>query len=175
MMPLNDRAARGFADRLANDAAADGLSPIAGRRFATFLLSDRPQSLDALAAALGVSKASVSTEARHLFERGIVERVSVAGDRRDYYELAPDFFAQVIRSRVARWRRIQQLIDEVRTSQSEPSARVRSRFASIDEIQSFVVDRVDEALAAWDSRGRKLPKPAAKSAPKARVRRSRGA
>src|SRR6185437_12880307 len=105
MMPLNDRAARGFADRLANHAAADGLSPIAGRLFATFLLSDRPQSLDALAAALGVSKASVSTEARHLFERGIVERVSVAGDRRDYYELAPDFFAQVIRARVARWPR----------------------------------------------------------------------
>ena len=47
MTLLTDRAARGFADRLANAAAADGLSPIAGRLFAVFLLSDQPQSLDA--------------------------------------------------------------------------------------------------------------------------------
>lgn len=151
----------------------DGMSPIAGRLFALLILSDEPRSLDDLAVELEVSKASVSTDARRLLERGIVERVTRAGDRRDYYELAPDFFAQVIRSRVARWRRIQQLIAEVRVSPSEPSARVRSRFASIDEIQSFVVDRVDEALSAWDSRGKK-PAKVTKSATKTKVRRARG-
>jgi DNA-binding transcriptional regulator GbsR (MarR family) len=166
-----DRAQRTFVDRMGQSTEMDGMSPIAGRLFAVLLLSDEPRSLDELAETLEVSKASVSTDARRLLERGIVERVTHAGDRRDYYELAGDFFAQVIRSRVARWRRIQQLIDEVRTSQSEPSAQVRSRFASIDEIQSFVVERVDEALAAWDSRGRKP----AKAATKSKVRRGKGA
>jgi DNA-binding transcriptional regulator GbsR (MarR family) len=157
MTTLNDRAARGFADRLANAAAADGLSPIAGRLFATFLLSDHPQSLDALAATLGVSKASVSTEARHLFERGIVERVSVAGDRRDYYELAPDFFAQVIRARVARWRRIQRLVADMRESSPALSAAVRDRFASIDDIHDAVVPEIEAALDRWERATRAKP------------------
>jgi DNA-binding transcriptional regulator GbsR (MarR family) len=69
-----DRAQRLFIDRLGDAAEADGLSPIAGRLFALLMLAPEPQSLDDLAAALGVSKASVSTDARRLLERGIVER-----------------------------------------------------------------------------------------------------
>src|SRR5437016_3994628 len=111
-----DRPRRTFVDRMGHAAEADGLSPIAGRLFATLLLSDEPRSLDELAAALGVSKASVSTDARRLLERGVVERASKPGDRRDYYELAPDFYAQTVRSRLARWRRMQQLVGVVRES-----------------------------------------------------------
>jgi DNA-binding transcriptional regulator GbsR (MarR family) len=150
-----DRAEREFVDRMGHAAEADGMSPIAGRLFAQLLLSDTPQSLDELADQLGVSKASVSTDARRLLERGIVERVSRSGDRRDYYELAPDFFAQVIRSRVARWRRIQQLIGSMRDTPGHVSPVVRERMASIDDIQAFVVDRMDDALAAWEQRSRK--------------------
>lgn len=163
-----DRTQRIFLDRMGQSTEMDGMSPIAGRLFALLILSDGPRSLDELAEALEVSKASVSTDARRLLERGIVERSTRAGDRRDYYELAPDFFAQVIRSRVARWRRIQQLISDVRATPSDFSPAVRSRFASIDEIQSFVVDKVDEALAAWERQSRK-------QTTKARPRRARSA
>ena len=102
-----------FVDRMGHGAESDGLSPIAGRLFGLLLISEAPLSLDDLAEALGVSKASISTEARRLLDRGIVERVSARGDRRDYYELAPDFFAQVIRSRVARWRKLHDLVNRV--------------------------------------------------------------
>jgi DNA-binding transcriptional regulator GbsR (MarR family) len=155
-----DRAQQVFVDKMGQAAEMDGMSPIAGRLFAVLLLSEKPRSLDELAEALGVSKASVSTDARRLLERGTVERVSHPGDRRDYYELAPDFFAKVIRTRVARWRRIQQLVGTVRETPGDLPPAVRERFASIDEIHSFVVDRVDAALTAWERRERK---PAAKS------------
>ena len=102
-------AAKTFIDRMGHAAESDGFSPIAGRLFGVLLLSAEPLSLDELAETLGVSKASVSTDARRLLERGIVERVSRPGDRRDYYELAPDFFAQIIRSRISRWRRLHDL------------------------------------------------------------------
>jgi DNA-binding transcriptional regulator GbsR (MarR family) len=163
-----DRTHRIFLDRMGQSTEMDGMSPIAGRLFALLILSDEPRSLDELAEALEVSKASVSTDARRLLERGIVERSTRPGDRRDYYALAPDFFAQVIRSRVSRWRRIQQLITDVRATQTDFSPAVRSRFTSIDEIQSFVVDKVDEALAAWERQSRK-------QATKARPRRARSA
>ena len=139
-----------FIDRLGDAAEADGLSPIAGRLFALLMLAAEPQSLDELAASLGVSKASVSTDARRLLDRGIVERTRRTGDRRDFYELAPDFFARVIRARVARWRRIQQLVDEVRAdAQALPDA-ARERFDAVDSMQTAVIDRVDNALAEWE-------------------------
>jgi DNA-binding transcriptional regulator GbsR (MarR family) len=167
-----NRAGRRFADQMGHAAAADGLSPIAGRLFATLMLSDEPKSLDALADELGVSKASVSTDARRLFERGIVERVTVAGDRRDYYELAPDFFAQVIRARVGRWRRIQNLVGAMRESVPGLSPLVRQRFASIDEIQTSVVDRIDLALTEWERVAHRRAAAARSDAKPARRRRS---
>lgn len=150
-----DRAQRMFIDRLGDAAEADGLSPIAGRLFALLMLAAEPQSLDELAEALGVSKASVSTDARRLLDRGIVERTRRTGDRRDFYELTPDFFARVIRARVARWRRIQQLVDDVRVDSTALSSAANERFDAVDAMQSAVIDRVDEALAEWEREAQK--------------------
>ena len=144
-----------FIDRLGDAAEADGLSPIAGRLFALLMLAAEPQSLEELADGLGVSKASVSTDARRLLERGIVERTRRTGDRRDFYELAPDFFARVIRARVARWRRIQQLVDEVRVDSSALAPAASERFEAVEAIQTSVIDRVDEALAEWEREAQK--------------------
>jgi DNA-binding transcriptional regulator GbsR (MarR family) len=157
-----------FVNRMGHSAETDGMSPIAGRLFALLLLSDHPLSLDELADQLEVSKASVSTDARRLLERQIVERVSVPGDRRDYYQLAPDFFAQVIRSRVERWRRIHELIGSIRDASTDLPAVVRRRFESIDDIHASVVDGLDNALMAWQRRQRK-------PAPRAGTRRRRTA
>jgi predicted transcriptional regulator len=152
-----DTARQTFVDRMGHTGETDGMSPIAGRLFATLLLSEEPCSLDELARTLGVSKASVSTEARRLFERGMVERVTHPGDRRDYYELAADFFASTIRNRVDRWRRFQELTGQMRDQSPDLSPVVRARFDSIDEIHAFVVDRVESALHGWERRGRKGP------------------
>lgn len=150
-----DRTQQMFIGRMGHAAETNGLSPIAGRLFAMLLLSDAPRSLDDLAASLDVSKASVSTEARRLVDRGVVERVRHAGDRRDYYELAPDFFAQIVQSRIEQWRRIQILVTTMRETSGNLPPVVRERFASIDEIHHDVVDHIDAALAEWRSRARK--------------------
>jgi DNA-binding transcriptional regulator GbsR (MarR family) len=85
----------------------------------------------------------------------VIERVRRAGDRRDYYELAPDFFAQIVQRRIEQWRRIQALVGTMRETSSTLPPVVRERFASIDEIHAEVVDRIDAALADWRSRARK--------------------
>src|SRR5689334_15224571 len=112
--PEVDRAAEAFVERMGLNTEADGLSRIAGRLFGALLLAEEPRSLDDLAESLGVSKASASVEARRLLERGVVERVGRPGDRRDYYQLAPDFFERVIRRRVARWSSLHALVSEMR-------------------------------------------------------------
>jgi DNA-binding transcriptional regulator GbsR (MarR family) len=146
---------RTFVNKMGQAAEVDGFSSIAGRLFATLLLSPEPRSLDDLAEAIGVSKASISTDARRLLERGIVERVTHPGDRRDYYELAADFFARSIRNRVAQWRRIHRLVSDIRGSGEKLPDTVRERIASIDDVHSFVIDRVERALDEWERRPRR--------------------
>jgi DNA-binding transcriptional regulator GbsR (MarR family) len=141
-----------FVERMGIAAEADGLSPIASRLFAVLLLADGPLSLDELAATLAVSKASVSTDARRLLDRGVVERITHAGDRRDYYELAADSFARIIRSRIDRWRRMQALIADLRAHAEQLSGAAEDRLQALEEVHTFVVDQLETALTEWEQR-----------------------
>jgi DNA-binding transcriptional regulator GbsR (MarR family) len=65
-------------------------------------MNQEPQSLDNLVELLQVSKASVSTNARLLEVRGVVEKIQLAGDRRDFYQVAPDARERMLRHMVER-------------------------------------------------------------------------
>ena len=148
-MATNNPVFDSFIDRMGVTAETDGMSPIAGRLFARLLLADSPLSLDELADELGVSKASVSTDARRLLERGILERVSKPGDRRDYYELAPDFFPRIVHARVNRWRRMRTLAANVRAEAGDLSPEVKQRLDAIDDLEHFVIQPLEKALEEW--------------------------
>ncbi len=105
--------------------AHEGLPPIAGRLFAFLTLEPGPCSLDQLAASLGVSKASVSTDARRLERLGLLHRSSRAGDRKDYYEVAPDIGARLLRYRLASLQRFDQALDTLRGQDHPPAVRRR--------------------------------------------------
>jgi DNA-binding transcriptional regulator GbsR (MarR family) len=141
-----------FIDRMGLAAEADGLSRIAGRLFGALLLESEPRSLDDLAEQLEVSKASVSTEARRLLDRGVAERIGKPGDRRDYYTLTPDFFAQIVRFRLGRWSALHRLAREMQSTTTDLPRAVRDRFAYIDDVHAFVLARVEEALREWNER-----------------------
>jgi DNA-binding transcriptional regulator GbsR (MarR family) len=158
-----------FIERVGVNAEADGLSRIAGRLFGALMLSEEPRSLDELAEALQVSKASVSVEARRLLERGVFERLSRPGDRRDYYQLAPDFFGRVIRHRLARWSELQALANEVRRD-GDLTPAVERRIVYVDDVHTFVLARVEEALRDWTERERSAKTAAAKRPARPRAR-----
>lgn len=138
-----------FIERMGLASESDGLSRIAGRLFGALLLESEPRSLDELADQLGVSKASVSTEARRLLARGVAERIGKPGDRRDYYALTSDFFAQIVRFRLGRWSGLHRLVKEMQGANAELPRTVRDRFAYIEDVQAFVLARAEEALTEW--------------------------
>lgn len=135
-----------FVEQMGLVAEADGLPRIAGRVFGHLLLAERPCSLDELAAALGVSKASVSTDARLLSERRLVERVSQPGDRRDYYQLAPDFFRRLLEYRIARWSALRDLAAAYRARTSKQPPAVARRLDHIDAAHRQLVAVLARAL-----------------------------
>ena len=148
-------------------AESDGLPRIAGRLFGYLLLSPEPSSLDEIADALGVSKGSVSTDARLLLGHGWLQRVSRPGDRRDYYEMAPDFFARIVAYRLDRWSALHELVDAARPSLPRQSAAVERRLAYLDEAQQFFSQGLERLLAEWNaqSNGKSAVKPNGKSKP----------
>lgn len=63
-----------------------------GRIVGLLITSPKPLSLDEICTKLEVSKGPVSTHARQLEEMGFVRKMWVTNDRKDYYQLADDFF-----------------------------------------------------------------------------------
>src|ERR671924_2356763 len=66
-----------------------------GAIFAVIYLSPTPLSLDEIVQETGLTKGAISTEIRALARMGLVHRSSKLGDRKDYYEAEPDFYAAI--------------------------------------------------------------------------------
>ena len=79
-----------FVELMGRHLEEEGMPRIAGRLMGALFLNEEEASLDDLAEQLQVSKASVSSNARLLEHWGIAERVTLPGDRRDFYRLSRD-------------------------------------------------------------------------------------
>lgn len=132
-----------FVERMGLAWEQEGVPRIAGRIFGFLLLQTEPCSLDDMATTLRVSRASISTDARCLERLGLVHRVSRAGDRRDFYTVAPDAPTSALAMRVERLRRMKSTIGELAslTDAGTPPA-VRARLDAFGEAH----DRTVEAL-----------------------------
>ncbi|HEV7366298.1 MAG TPA: MarR family transcriptional regulator [Gemmatimonadales bacterium] len=148
-----------FIERMGLALEADGLPRIAGRIFGLLLVSEDARSLDDLARQLRVSKASVSTNARMLEQRAVLERISRPGDRRDYYRVPTNLFSHTMAQRVARWQRFHEAIGDARTSLPIRSAEVLERLEEYQEAYAYMSQVITEALAQWQAtRGDRLAK-----------------
>lgn len=79
-----------------------GMPRLVGRLMGLLMLVERPLTLDDMAQALLVSRASISTNIRIALANGFAVRVGIPGDRRDYYRYSD-----------AAWERRMMLIAEV--------------------------------------------------------------
>lgn len=130
-----------FVERLGLIWEAQGLPRIAGRIVGYLTLQAEPLSLDAIATALGVSKASVSGDARYLARLGLIELTTRRGDRRDYYVIAPDMPLRMTEQKLAEIERLHvALRDAAAAPGLQPVARERIR--SFGDFQLRIVESV---------------------------------
>jgi DNA-binding transcriptional regulator GbsR (MarR family) len=74
-----------------------GFNRLMGQLYGLLYLSPDPLTLDQLAEGLKVSKGSVSTNVRAIERWGMVEKVWVKADRRDYYKAETKFLDIVVK------------------------------------------------------------------------------
>jgi DNA-binding transcriptional regulator GbsR (MarR family) len=103
-----------FVETMGHLWESEGLPRIAGRVFGFLTVQGEPCSLDDLAAVLGVSKASVSTDARRLERLGLLQRCHRPADRRDYYSIASDAPERVLAIKLEQLQRFQSALDDLR-------------------------------------------------------------
>lgn len=144
-----------FVEQLGLQFAAEGLPLIAGRVTAYLLVSEGPRSLDEIARSLGVSRASVSTDARRLEEKGLLVRLSLPGDRRTYYSFAPDGFRTALQGRIRVMKRFRDMLDEATSLPAAESPEVRARLDEWKDFHVAVIDHLQDLLEKWNKRSRK--------------------
>ncbi len=130
--------ARQFIERVGVLTEAEGLPRIAGRIYGLLLMTPGACSLDEMAESLGVSKASISTDARRLEIAGIVVRSSRPGDRRDYYAIAPDALRQSLERKLRGLRQFREILQEARAIPGAPEVRDR-----LDEWDAWYEDATE--------------------------------
>ena len=142
-------AKRDFVERLAICAEEDGMPRIAGRLFAFLMVHDGAYSLDELADALQASKASVSTNARLLEERGVLIRGSSPGDRRDFYQIAPAPWQNLIVNAQRKVQKFKDTVDDMLAVLSASEAGPRRRLREAALFYEFVIDDLRGLQTRW--------------------------
>jgi DNA-binding transcriptional regulator GbsR (MarR family) len=145
-----DAATARFSDRMGQIFENEGEQRTAGRMFGFLLVSEGVVSLDHLAEALGVSKASASTNARALAQMGVLERVSRPGDRHDYYGIAPDLFTHTMTRRLQRWQRFTEAVQDARRTIPSQSPGVRARLKAYETGWTYMMAAIGQALERWN-------------------------
>jgi DNA-binding transcriptional regulator GbsR (MarR family) len=107
-----------------------------GRLMALLMLADRSLTLDDMAQALLVSRASISTNIRFALSAGLVVRAGVAGDRRDFYRYNDNVWVQ----------RTRQVVEASRASR----ALAERGLAVIDADDTHARERLEEMLEYCD-------------------------
>jgi DNA-binding transcriptional regulator GbsR (MarR family) len=150
-------AARRFVLHWGEMGAVWGVNRSVGQVHALLYLSEAPMTAEAISAQLALARSNVSTALKELLGWGLVRRVHVMGDRRDFFAAEADVWEMVTRIAEGRkTREIDPTLDMLRACAAEAeadrqlSATSRRRIA---ELRDFV-----EMLDRWSAELRRMPK-----------------
>jgi DNA-binding transcriptional regulator GbsR (MarR family) len=148
--------ARNFVERVCLCMEAEGMPRIAGRIFGYLLINEGAFSLDELAERLQVSKASVSTNARQLEQIGLVERVSMPGDRRDYYRMEADAWERMLQVAQRKWEVLRGHFTAAAAALPDEMEAGRRRLIQAEQFHLLMIDGVDRLLERWRARQQEM-------------------
>jgi len=138
-----------FVERMGLMLETEGLSRIAGRLVGFLMVHPEAYSLDELAEQLKVSKASISTNARHLEEHRVLERTSNPGDRRDYYRMKPDVWQGMLRTAQNRWDAMRELFTTTAAALPDDLEVAKARLIEAEQVHLLMIDGVERMLERW--------------------------
>lgn len=128
-----------------------GVPRMAGRILGWLLISNPPhQSTGELAEVLQASKGSISTMTRLLIQARLVERMSLPGDRRDYFCIKLGAWSALIKQQVAQITAIRQLAEHgLQLVEGEDPQR-RQRLQEMHDFHAFFERQFPMLIECWE-------------------------
>lgn len=128
-----------------------GLPRMAGRILGWLLIADPPhQSLTELAEGLQASKGSISTMTRLLIQTGIVERLSLPGERRDYYCIKLGAWSELIEQRIAQIKALRELAEKGLELLEDKKPEHRLRLEELRDFHAFFERELPRLSDRWE-------------------------
>jgi len=115
-----------------------GLPRMAGRIFGWLLISSpQQQSSGELAEILQASKGSISSMTRLLIQLSLIERVSLPGDRRDYFQIKPNSWSHMTEQRLAQITAFRKLAEKGLELIKGYPPQLQNRLQEMHDIHAF--------------------------------------
>jgi DNA-binding transcriptional regulator GbsR (MarR family) len=128
-----------------------GFPRMAGRVFGWLLISNPPhQSPGELAAVLQASKGSISTMTRLLEQIGLIERVSLPGQRRDYFRIKLNAWSELSKRRMEQVMAFRKLAERGLSLMSQEPAELAQRLQEMHDIHAFFESEFPLMLDRWE-------------------------
>lgn len=118
-----------------------GINRSMARIHALMICSEEAMDLDLVAKRLNISRGNASMSLKELRNWGVIQRVYVSGDRRDFYVVEPDVWKMLFRIAVERKKRefdpaVHSLRHLLAESQMDADGKVSQRLTQMEEVLS---------------------------------------
>ncbi|MFT3708486.1 MAG: hypothetical protein QM817_12610 [Archangium sp.] len=144
-----------FDDRLGRFFESIGMPRTAGRVLARLLTCDPPeQDFEALVKAVKASRSTVSVVTRLLVDLGLIERFSVAGDRKDRYRVPDGAWEALLRKDIETARQLRELANEGLASVKKKPRSVQARLRGMRAFYEFLEGEYAPLVKRWQRRRR---------------------
>lgn len=127
-----------------------GLPRMGGRIMALLMMSEKPStSINEISDELKASKASVSTAARMLENRGIIEKIGIPGDRKDYYRISQHSFQRIMEQRMGEVRQFKNLLIKG-TDLIDPENPNHNMMDDLIAAYEWFEDEIQKLVPVWE-------------------------
>lgn len=109
-----------------------GLNKTYGRLFGFFMITKEPVSMSQLVEKLQISKSTASTEIRRLLSMGVIEKVLLADQRADFYQLKKNIWTLNLKQKIQDIKKLQSIIKEIPCNELE-------HFVQLKEMANYCI------------------------------------
>ena len=128
-----------------------GINRSMARIHAFTLVSEKPVDLDTISTSLNISRGNASMSLRELRNWGVIQRVHISGDRRDFYTVEQDSWKMFYRIAVERKKRefdpmIHALRHLLSEADIEKHEKVNERLIQLEELLTTFDSIISKAI-----------------------------
>lgn len=140
-----------FVENIARYYEGYGIPRIGGRMFALLLVAPTPLSAEQIAELLKASRSSVSTNVRGLIANGWVEKVTVLGDRTEYFRFSPTAWDRVIERRRQAFAPLIAMVNQAQGVLPDDHP-AQAQLTTMNEWATLMMHHYESLFALWQAR-----------------------